>query len=88
MHDIITHSVGLMAVQAEAGPLVVRSDPAKAEAAFEAIAATGREAIGQLRLLLGALRGAGERGHLVCLKVRTRSVVHCSGISQGMKWPP
>ncbi|MBS2534763.1 sensor histidine kinase [Catenulispora sp. NF23] len=57
MHDIVTHSVGLMTVQAEAGPLVVRDDPAKAEAAFEAISATGREAIGQLRVLLGTLRG-------------------------------
>lgn len=57
MHDIVTHSVGLMVVQAEAGPLVVRSDPARAEAAFEAIAGTGREAIGQLRQILGALRG-------------------------------
>ena len=60
MHDIVTHSVGLMAVQAEAGPLVVRSDPARAEAAFEAIAETGREAIGQLRLILGALRGTAD----------------------------
>jgi signal transduction histidine kinase len=62
MHDIVTHSVGLMTVQAEAGPLVVRDDPAKAEAAFEAIAATGREAIGQLRVFLGALRGADGPG--------------------------
>ena len=61
MHDIVTHSVGLMVVQAEAGPLVVRSDPARAEAAFEAIADTGREAIGQLRQILGALRGTAER---------------------------
>ncbi|WP_285577406.1 sensor histidine kinase [Actinoallomurus iriomotensis] len=61
MHDIVTHSVGLMVVQAEAGPLVVRSEPARAEAAFEAIADTGREAIGQLRQMLGALRGTVER---------------------------
>lgn len=61
MHDIVTHSVGLMVVQAEAGPLVVRSDPARAETAFEAIADTGREAIGQLRQILGALRGTAER---------------------------
>ncbi|MDN3352933.1 sensor histidine kinase [Actinomadura sp. DC4] len=61
MHDIVTHSVGLMVVQAEAGPLVVRSDPARAEAAFEAIADTGREAIGQLRQILGTLRGTGGR---------------------------
>jgi signal transduction histidine kinase len=74
MHDIVTHSVGLMAVQAEAGPLVVRSDPAKAEAVFEAIAATGREAIGQLRLVLAALRGAGGPGldALTGLAERTR----------------
>jgi signal transduction histidine kinase len=62
MHDIVTHSVGLMVVQAEAGPLVVRSDPAKAEATFEAISETGREAVGQLRLMLGALRGTVGRG--------------------------
>ncbi|MEV7008827.1 histidine kinase [Streptosporangium sp. NPDC051022] len=61
MHDIVTHSVGLMVVQAEAGPLVVRGDPAKAEAAFEAIATTGRDAIGQLRLILGTLRGTPGR---------------------------
>ncbi|GAA3076447.1 sensor histidine kinase [Streptosporangium carneum] len=61
MHDIVTHSVGLMVVQAEAGPLVVRGDPAKAEAAFEAIAETGRDAVGQLRLILGALRGTLAR---------------------------
>ncbi|MEV8630860.1 histidine kinase [Streptosporangium sp. NPDC051023] len=58
MHDIVTHSVGLMVVQAEAGPLVVRGDPARAEAIFEAIATTGRDAVSQLRLILGALRGA------------------------------
>jgi signal transduction histidine kinase len=58
MHDIVTHSVGLMVVQAETGPLVVRDRPEQAEAVFEAIADTGRDAIGQLRLILGALRGS------------------------------
>ncbi len=56
MHDIVTHSVGLMVVQAEAGPLVVRVDPDKAEAIFETVAATGREAIAQLRHALDAVR--------------------------------
>jgi signal transduction histidine kinase len=61
MHDIVTHAVGLMVVQAEAGPLVVRTAPDQAEAAFEAIAGTGREAIVQLRRIVGALR-SGEGG--------------------------
>ncbi|GAA4630827.1 histidine kinase [Actinoallomurus vinaceus] len=58
MHDIVTHSVGLMVIQAETGPLVVRDRPEKAEAVFEAIAEAGRDAVGQLRLILGALRGS------------------------------
>ncbi|WP_433254946.1 sensor histidine kinase [Streptosporangium sp. CA-135522] len=62
MHDILTHSVGIMVVQAEAGPLVMRTDPARAEAAFDAIAETGRGAIVQLRRVLGTLRsGDGAR---------------------------
>ncbi|TDE57171.1 sensor histidine kinase [Nonomuraea mesophila] len=56
MHDILAHAVSLMVVQAEAGPVVVRSDPARAEAAFDAIAEAGRDAMVQLRRMLGLLR--------------------------------
>nr|WP_042184170.1 histidine kinase [Kibdelosporangium sp. MJ126-NF4]CEL16122.1 Putative two-component system sensor kinase [Kibdelosporangium sp. MJ126-NF4]CTQ94048.1 Putative two-component system sensor kinase [Kibdelosporangium sp. MJ126-NF4] len=59
MHDVITHSVGMMVVQAEAGPLVVRSDPDRAIGAFEAIASTGRGAVAQLREVVHALRSPG-----------------------------
>lgn len=54
MHDILAHAVSLMVVQAEAGPVAVRSDPEQAEAAFEAIAGAGRDAMVQLRRMLGA----------------------------------
>jgi len=56
MHDILAHAVSLMVVQAEAGPVVVRSDPARAEAAFETIAGAGRDAMTQLRRILGVLK--------------------------------
>ncbi|MFG2071203.1 sensor histidine kinase [Nonomuraea maritima] len=55
MHDILGHAISLMVVQAEAGPLVVRPAPARAEAAFEAIATAGRDAMEQLRRVLGLL---------------------------------
>ncbi|WP_323747860.1 sensor histidine kinase [Catenulispora rubra] len=55
MHDVVGHAVALMVVQAEAGPLLVRSKPERAEAAFEAISAAGRDAMAQLRGLLGTL---------------------------------
>ena len=62
MHDVVGHAVALMVVQAEAGPLLVRSKPERAEAAFEAISAAGRDAMAQLRGLLGTLH-KDEGGH-------------------------
>jgi signal transduction histidine kinase len=56
MHDILAHSVSLIVVQAEAGPVVVRSDPARAVSVFDAIADAGRDALAQLRRTLGVLR--------------------------------
>ncbi|WP_343950061.1 sensor histidine kinase [Nonomuraea longicatena] len=56
MHDILAHAVSLMVVQAEAGPVVVRHDPDKAEAAFDAIAEAGRDAMVQLRRVLKVLK--------------------------------
>ncbi|MFI6325308.1 sensor histidine kinase [Nonomuraea sp. NPDC050556] len=56
MHDILAHAVSVMVVQAEAGPLAVRTKPERAEAAFDAIAAAGRDAMGQLRRMLGLLK--------------------------------
>jgi signal transduction histidine kinase len=62
MHDTLAHAISLMVVQAEAGPVVVRAAPEKAEAAFDAIATTGREALAQLRRTLGVLRSSGGPG--------------------------
>ncbi|HZA80224.1 MAG TPA: histidine kinase dimerization/phosphoacceptor domain-containing protein [Actinomycetes bacterium] len=56
MHDILAHAVSLMVVQAEAGPVALRNGPERAEAAFDAIAAAGRDATTQLQRMLGLLR--------------------------------
>ncbi|MGW2110588.1 sensor histidine kinase [Streptomyces sp. NPDC001948] len=56
MHDILSHAVSLMIVQAEAGPVAVRTAPERAEAAFDAISEAGRDAMAQLRRMLGVLR--------------------------------
>jgi signal transduction histidine kinase len=65
MHDILAHAVSLMVVQAEAGPVVVRSDPERAEAAFDAIAGAGRDAMTQLRRILGVLKDEPVKGSSV-----------------------
>jgi signal transduction histidine kinase len=56
MHDILAHSMSMVVIQAEAGPVAVRTDPDKAEEVFDTISATAREALQQLRRALGVLR--------------------------------
>jgi signal transduction histidine kinase len=61
LHDVVAHHVSMMVVQAEAGPVAVEGDPGRAAGAFEAIAATGRQALVEMRRLLGVLRGDGDQ---------------------------
>jgi signal transduction histidine kinase len=61
LHDVVAHHVSMMVVQAEAGPVAVEHDPARAAGAFEAISATGRQALVEMRRLLGVLRGDGDQ---------------------------
>lgn len=56
LHDVIAHSMSLIAVQAGVGEHVIRSDVAAAERALEIIAETSRRALTQTRWMLGLLR--------------------------------
>jgi signal transduction histidine kinase len=56
LHDIIAHSVSVMTIQAGAVEEVLDTDPAKARAAAGSIRETGRQALVDLRRLLGLLR--------------------------------
>ncbi|MET7668021.1 sensor histidine kinase [Micromonospora luteifusca] len=80
LHDILTHAVGVMIVQAEAGPLLVRPHPDRADATFATIAATGRDAVIQLRRAVGSLHEAADQpldqpglAHLPVLVERVRA---------------
>ena len=57
LHDIVSHNVGMIAVQATAGDVVFDDDPAQARAALRAIEDGARDALVELRRLLGLLRG-------------------------------
>ena len=56
LHDVVAHSVSTMVVQAEAGEALLERQPMRAREAFEAIQDTGREALAEMRRLLGLLR--------------------------------
>jgi signal transduction histidine kinase len=56
LHDVVAHSMSLIAVQAGVGGHVIRSDVGAAEHALEIIADTSRRALTQTRSMLGLLR--------------------------------
>jgi signal transduction histidine kinase len=60
LHDVVAHALGAMTVQAAAARRLAEKDPARAGGAFLAIEQTGREALSELRRLLGVMRREDE----------------------------
>jgi signal transduction histidine kinase len=59
LHDMIAHSIGVIAIQAGAGSQVIETQPAEARNALIAIEATSRQALAGLRRTLGMPGAAG-----------------------------
>ncbi|MER7331943.1 MULTISPECIES: sensor histidine kinase [unclassified Micromonospora] len=56
LHDMVAHSIGVIAIQAGVGARVIETQPAQARAALATIEQTSRETLAGLRRTLGALR--------------------------------
>ncbi len=59
LHDVVTHHVTAVVVQADAAQFLLTSAPDRAAASLEAISDTGRQALTELRSLLGVLEATG-----------------------------
>ncbi|HEV7189496.1 MAG TPA: sensor histidine kinase [Blastococcus sp.] len=56
LHDVVGHSVSLMTVQASAVRRLMRPDQEKERVALETVEAAGREALTEMRRMVGVLR--------------------------------
>lgn len=56
LHDVVAHSLSVMIVQADGGKALARKRPDAAVEALETISETGREALAEMRRIVGVLR--------------------------------
>ena len=59
LHDVVTHHVTAVVVQADAAQFLLTAAPDRAAVSLEAISDTGRQALTELRSLLGVLEATG-----------------------------
>ncbi|MDQ1709411.1 MAG: hypothetical protein QOG49_796 [Frankiaceae bacterium] len=60
LHDVVAHNVSVMVVQAGGARRILDKDPVRTRAVIESIEATGRQALTEMRRLLGVLRADDE----------------------------
>jgi signal transduction histidine kinase len=56
VHDIVTHSLSVMVALADGAGAAVAASPGQARDAMQQVASTGRQAIGEMRRMVGTLR--------------------------------
>ena len=60
LHEVVSTEVNAMVVQAQLAERIAESDPSGAREAFGAVEETGREALDEMRRMLGILRQPGQ----------------------------
>ena len=60
LHDVVAHSLSVIAVQADAAEAALLKDPTRAVAPMRAIRGSARDALGDMRQLLHVLRAEGD----------------------------
>jgi signal transduction histidine kinase len=60
LHDVVAHAISVIVVQSRGGRRSLATQPEDAREAFDSIEATGREALAEMRRLLGMLRKGDE----------------------------
>ena len=84
LHDVVAHNVSVMVVQADGAAYALGTDPGRAREALAAISATGRQALAEMRVLLGVLRSETRPARPAC-RVRLQARLQPPG-QAGRRW--
>ncbi len=60
LHDVVAHSLSVIIVQADGGKALARKRPEAALEVLDTISETGRDALGEMRRIVGVLRAGPE----------------------------
>ena len=86
MHDIVSHNLTVMIGLADGATYALRSAPEAAGSAMQRVSATGRQALGEMRRLLGVLRDEPSR-RAVRASARARPARRAPGQGRGRGHP-
>ncbi|GAA2142931.1 sensor histidine kinase [Actinomadura napierensis] len=62
LHDVVAHNVSVIVVQSDGASFAIENDPGRAKRAMETISWTGRQALAEMRRMLGVLRETDTGG--------------------------
>jgi signal transduction histidine kinase len=85
LHDMVAHSIGIIAIQSGAARRVMDTQPDKARDALAAIETTSQETLAGLRHMLGALRQAGATAGLAGVE-RLATTAAEAGVQVDVRW--
>jgi signal transduction histidine kinase len=86
LHDVIAHNVSVMVVQADGASYALDSSPERARQALGNIASTGRQALAEMRRMLGVLRSDDRSPGVVPLP-GSASSASCWSRPGPLGWP-
>ncbi|MBK3576687.1 two-component sensor histidine kinase [Streptomyces sp. MBT65] len=81
LHDVVTHHVTAMVVQADAAQFLITSAPERATTGMASVSETGRRALTELRYLLGVLEATGESTASSSTASRSTTARSATGVS-------
>ena len=82
LHDLLGHTLSLVALKSDLAARLVERDPAAARSEIDAVSRVAREALAQVRSAVSGIRAAGIAAELASAKL----LLECDGVALRYDW--